>query len=42
MKKATAKCKRHKPSKYVSKLARSFARSNDNVYGGKRNQGLKR
>jgi hypothetical protein len=32
---------KHKPSKYPSKLARAIARS-ENVYGGKRDKGLKR
>lgn len=32
---------KHKPSKHGTKLARALARS-ENVYGGKRDKGLKR
>lgn len=38
---ATKKGHKHKPSKHVSKLARALERS-ENVYGGKRDKGLKR
>ena len=38
---STAKTRVNRPSKYPSKLARALARS-ENVYGGKRDKGLKR